>query len=381
MSQLLHSHGMAGELVAPAWPMLAETQVQEVLLDFPQLGKLEALDWHSPRPFSAAALATTDTGEWFIKRHHPSVRTVAGLEEEHRFIAHLQQHGCPVPQVQLAANHHSAIERHGWTYEIHARAQGADRYRDAQSWEPFQHPAHAEAAGYALAQLHRAAEGYEGAQRTANLLVSRPCWLTSADPLATIEAQASGLPGLARYLASRDWRRELTALLPLQQAACEYLQAQPPLWTHNDWHASNLLWAENPGAHEVASVLDFGLCGRTFALYDLATALERNAIPWLGLDQGITVHADLGTVDQLLAGYARARPLPAASIDALIALLPVVHVDFALSEVAYFEGLLNDRGNADVAWEGYLLRHAQWFDREEGQRLLAHLHQRRGDWQ
>ena len=59
-----------------------------------------------------------------------------------------------------------------------------------------------------------------------------------------------------------------------------YAPGLAPLWTHNDWHASNLLWSSREPHAEVASILDFGLSDRTSAVYDLATAIERNTIPW-----------------------------------------------------------------------------------------------------
>ncbi|WP_426199327.1 phosphotransferase enzyme family protein [Pseudomonas sp. DC3200b2] len=380
MSQAPHSHGMSGDSVPPVWPLLRQEELCELLRGFPQVGSLQAVQWHSPRPFSAAALVTTTGGQWFVKRHHRRVRTAAELQEEHGFIAHLDRQGCPVPQVERDGDGHSAIERDGWTYEVHARAKGADLYRDTQSWEPFQRPAHAQAAGLALARLHEAAQGYLAPGRQAQALVSRPSCLNSVNLLDAVEAQAERSPALGRYLAGRDWRCELALLVPLQRVAREHLRRQPPLWTHNDWHASNLLWNRQGDLDGVASVLDFGLCDRTCAIYDLATALERNAIAWLELDHGRAARADLATVDHLLAGYAQARPLTGPQVDALVAVLPMVHLDFALSEVAYFEGLLEDRANADLAWEGYLLRHARWFEAEDGQRLLGHLRERRGDW-
>lgn len=205
------------------------------------------------------------------------------------------------------------------------------------------------------------------------MLTSRCHAFTQPDPLATLALQIDNSPALSRYLANRDWRAELSrALLPAHANLLPHLADQPPLWTHNDWHASNLLWANG----NVSSVLDFGLCDRTCALYDLATALERNAIPWLDLDVGGVARADLATVDALLSGYASQRPLPA--MDALIAWLPLVHADFAVSETEYFEGILNDRASADIAWDDYLLRHADWFNGPEGQRLLDHLRQGSG---
>lgn len=377
MNQPLHSHGLAGEQVAPVWAPLTEAELRPLLARYPQLGALQTIDWHSPRPFSAAALVSSEHGEWFVKRHFHRVRSAAWLHEEHAFIRHLHAAGVPAPAVQRSIDGSSAVEIGPWTYEVHARCAGDDLYRDAQSWSPFQGNHHARAAGRALARLHQAAEGFAAPPRQANVLSSRCCAFTQLDPVAAVARQVQHSQALQRYLGERDWRAELgRALLPAQRALLPHLATQAPLWTHNDWHASNLLWADG----EVSSVLDFGLCDRTYALYDLATALERNAIPWLDLDSGGSARADLATVDALLEGYATLRPLSVTAIEALIAWLPVVHADFAISETDYFEGILQDRASADVAWNQYLLRHADWFQGPEGQRLVAHLQQRKGDW-
>jgi len=370
MSQLLHSHGLAGEIVAPVWAPLTEAELQPLLAYYPQVGPLQRIDWHSPRPFSAAALISTAQGQWFIKRHWHQVRSQPWLVEEHRFIQHLRRHGVPAPDVQVNSHGATAIAHGPWTYEVHARSAGDDLYRDAQSWTPFHSPAHAHAAGTALARLHLAAAGFDAAPRQASVLTSRCHAFTQPEPLAVLAEQIANSPALSRYLAHRDWRSELAdALLPAHAALLPHLASQAPLWTHNDWHASNLLWADG----EVRSVLDFGLCDRTFALYDLATALERNAIPWLDLDAGGVARADLATVDALLNGYASVRPLSPADLQALAAWLPLVHADFAVSETEYFAGILDDRASADIAWDDYLLRHARWFQGSEGQRLIEHL--------
>ncbi len=292
------SHGMGLEPVEADWPALTEAEVAALLQDFPQAGGEVRLTWHSPRPFSAAALVETANGPLFVKRHHPSVRTADWLEEEHALLDHLARHGAPVAQVLRDSHGRSAIERDGWTYEVHQKAEGLDLYRDALSWTPFQHNAHAFAAGAALAKLHRAAEGFNAPSRSASVLVSNLNLFGAPDPLAAIEATFAQAPALAEYLQARPWKETLSELhLPLQRELLPYLQRQPALWTHNDWHASNLLWSEDSPQAQVVSVLDFGLSDRSFALFDLATAIERNLVPWLELDQGRAAVADLDALD------------------------------------------------------------------------------------
>ncbi|MGE8322634.1 MAG: aminoglycoside phosphotransferase family protein, partial [Pseudomonas sp.] len=106
---------------------------------------------------------------------------------------------------------------------------------------------------------------------------------------------------------------------------------------------------------------------------DLATALERNCIPWLDLDTGGRAAADLDAVDALLAGYHSLRPLTQADLLTLKTLLPLAHVDFALAEIDYFQSIVGSRSSADIAYHNFLIGHGHWFGNSEGVRLLDHL--------
>ena len=138
------------------------------------------------------------------------------------------------------------------------------------------------------------------------------------------------------------------------------------LWVHGDCHASNLLWRD--GA--VSAVLDFGLCNRASAVWDLATAIERNAIAWLDLAPH---HTAIGRADlacALLQGYARVLPWQADQTRALQCMLPLVHVDFALSELAYFHAIIGSARDAEAAYTEFLLGHAAWFAGADGRAFL-----------
>ncbi len=368
------AHGMGLQPVAADWPALSQQDVEDVLQLFPQVGAVHSLHWHSPRPFSAAAQVRTAHGEVFVKRHHRSVRQPAWLLEEHRFVHYLEQRGAPVVTPLLDRNERSAIALGEWTYEVLPLAQGQDLYREALSWTPFLTLAHAHAAGAALASLHQAAEGFAVGARRTPVLVANLRLFGSSAPLTSIEKALAQRPALSQYLAGKHWQQALRELyLPHHRTLLPLLAQQAPLWTHNDWHASNLLWTEPGSSAQVQSILDFGLSDRTFALFDLATALERNCIPWLELDAGGRASADLDAVDALLEGYHRQRALTQADLLTLKALLPLVHVDFALAEIDYFQGIVGSRSNADIAYHNYLIGHGQWFGGSEGLRLLDHL--------
>ncbi len=377
-SELFKVHGLGNELVESAWAPLTLSEINKVLRRFTRLGSVKEITWHSPRPFSTAALVTTANGPVFVKRHHHCVRDTKGLLEEHRFIAHLHAACLPVTEV-LSDNSGSSVIVDGvWSYEVHAQAPGVDLYRDAVSWSPFFSVAHAQAAGCALAQLHLAAQGYQAAERQSTVLVSSATLLGSDDLIESLTQFINLRPALADYLTKRQWHAEVTReLLPRHAKLKPFIKALPPLWTHNDWHASNLLWSNASDTAGVATIIDFGLSNKTFALYDLATAIERNVIEWLALpcDSAKLVHFDL--LDALLDGYTSVRPLSTIETTALPLLLPLVHIEFALSEVLYFNSVAKSQENAALAYDGYFLGHAAWFKSTAGQHLLTHLRQHR----
>lgn len=357
-------HGMGIELEAPVWPAITLDEAGAVLAHFAQAGRLTALHWHSPRPFSAATLVEAEGGRFILKRHHHRLRSLEVLAQEHGFIAHLRAAGMPVPEV-MEAGGRTAIAQGEWTYELHRLSPGLDLYRERPSWTGFLAPAHAHAAGRALAGLHRAAQDFAAPPRGVDPLIAGWTILPARDPMAAARAYVAARPGLAEFLHGRPWQEELAALLG---AVSPDLAAQPPLWTHNDWHPSNLLWTP---AGEVATIFDFGLATQTCALHDLATAIERSAIPWLDMADNAPIKGDVGAAIGLIQGYGEVRPLSPEEMDTLLALLPLVHVEFALSEVDYFAGLLNDPAQAGLAWDGYLIGHAHWFASAAGQAFLA----------
>ncbi len=362
--------GLNNDEVPADWPAIAPREIAWLAGRFAQLRGATAAQWHSPRPLSAAALVEGAAGRVFVKRHHHSVRDAATLGEEHRFIAHLASAGVPVVQVLRDRDGATAVEHDGWTYELHTPGNGEDLYRDAVSWTPLTNVTQARDAGRMLARLHQAAASYHAPQRGTHLLVARDDLIRSHDPIAALIADLGNRPGLARYLARIPWEEQLRGIvLPWHAGLAERLRDEPRLWAHNDWHASNLLWQGDT----VSTVLDFGLASPTSALFDLATAIERNAVAWLELERGADA-VRIDTALTLLDGYRQVLPLSATRMHLLADLLPVVHLDFALSEVEYFEGVTGSTANADVAWQPFLLGHAQWFGSAHGQALLAALH-------
>ena len=385
-------HGMGKELVEPDWAPLTGGEVGAVLARYglpaghdlaasgtrqdatPRTGTVVA--WSSPRPMSAAGLVRygTGTGTVFVKRHHVRVRSAAQLAAEHAFAAHLRAGGLPVPAVRRTAAGRTVVAEGDFVYEVHEVAAGIDLYRDAMSWTPYLSPGHARAAGAALARLHRAAAGFTRAARPPAVLTSSCRVITAADPLAEVDAIARRRPGLARYLAGRDWRRDLARdHLPVIRRAAPLLAGREPRWGHGDWHPSNLTWDSAGPDAQVVGVFDLGLANRTFAVHDLAVALERSTIGWLDLAETGQAGVDTSAVDALLDGYQAVRPLSPAEARALPEVLPVVHLEYALSEIEYFADVVASPALADLAYDTYLIGHTRWFAGPDGAAFLDHL--------
>ncbi len=370
------THGLDGTLVKPDWPPLTLDEVRALLQHYPALGRPTKLLTVSPRPFSAASVVATGKQHVFVKRHHCTVRDPEGLREEHRFLEYLRAHGAAVPRVFATATGDTALKIGPWVYEVHETPQGMDLYEDAISWTPFRSSRHAYSAGQALAQLHVAADGYDAPARKLRPLVAGFTIFASQNATAEFDRYVAARPALRDYLRTRTCRDQALSLLaPFHAELLQFLPALTPLWTHNDCHASNLMWSDTGDDAEAVAVIDFGLADRTNAVHDLAQAIERSIVDWIALvndpahPEDVTVHYD--HLFALLEGYESIRPLSREERAALAPMLALCHAEFALSETDYFLAVLHSESKAWYACEGYLVLHAQWFYHAGGKLLDA----------
>jgi Ser/Thr protein kinase RdoA (MazF antagonist) len=322
----------------------------------------------------------TETGRVFIKRHHCTVRNREGLLEEHRFIAYLHGHGAAVPRLFANEAGETATESGEWTYEVHETPPGVDLYGDALSWTPFRTCSHAYSAGQASARLHLAAEGFDARRRRPRPLVASFTIFAAANPGAELNRYLAARPALDKYPAVREHAEEALELLaPFHAELLPLLPLLPPLWTHNDLHASNLLWTDAGDNAQAAAIIDFGLADRTNAVHDLAHAIERNIVEWLALfedpesPERVPVHFD--HLRALLDGYQSVRPLNLEEAATLAPMTALCHAEFALSEADYFLGVLHSQEKASMAYDGWLVGHARWFRSTSGDRLLGAIRQ------
>jgi Ser/Thr protein kinase RdoA (MazF antagonist) len=388
-------HAMDGGLASGDWPAMGVAELERLAPFAPGLSVPLQPTWISPRPFSAAARVHGATGEVFVKRHDPRVRDVSSLLEEHRFARHLRANGLEVPEVLPLLGTDgvatTAIELDGWTYEVHAPAAGIDLYAQAHSWTPVRCAGHAHALGQALAQLHRVSQDFLAPARQPRPLLPSFEIIGAQDLPAALNRFVVQRPVVARFLGLPGREASLRALQPWHAALRPLLAHLAPLWVHNDWHASNAFWTGTAEQAQVRSVIDFGLCNLGCAVVDLATALERNTIAWLELDpigagrEGAPAPrgecapdahiARLPLALALLQGYESVRPLTAAERQALPLLLPLAHVEYALAEVDYFCGVVDNARNASLAFPAFLLGHVRWFEGSEGRAYLEAVRQ------
>ena len=374
VSTAAKAHGLDGSLVAPDWAPLTDAEVRAVLAQIPDLlGPFKTLSV-SPRPLSAASVVLTSEQRVFVKRHARAVRDAEGLREEHGFMAFLRDGGVEVPWVFRRADGDTAIEMGEWTYEVHAIPSGMDAYEDAISWTPFRCAEHARSAGRALARMHEAAAGYNAELRRGRPLVAGFTIFEAKDARTEFDRYVEARPALRDYLEPRNCREESLELLASFHAELfPLLPVLTPLWTHNDFHPSNLFWSDAGQRADVTAVIDFGLCDRTNAVHDIAHAIERSIVDWLALvndpgrPENVPVHFD--HLAALLDGYESVRQLSDGERRALAPMLALCHAEFALSETDYFLGVLHSHEKAWYACEGYLVLHARWW-RGAGAKLL-----------
>src|SRR5664280_1373364 len=277
-------HGMGQALVEADWPALTDDEVRAVLGRFERyeetdLSREALILWQSPRPMSTGALVRFANGTVFLKRHHIAVRTPERLRVEHEFSRYLRARGQPLPEVLQCTNGDTVVQEGDFIYEVHERATGVDLYRDVPSWYPFTSLDHARAAGRALARFHRAARDFSLPPSVPGVLANSTAIVAATDPLAELGRIIAARPGLARAVAHRSLVEDFAHYhLPTIAKAAPLLRALSSQWGHGDWHPSNLTWSSTSPNVIVEGVFDLGLSNRTFAVHDLAVALERSTV-------------------------------------------------------------------------------------------------------
>ncbi len=374
-------------------PRIGLDDVTEVLAALRPPRRPRRILSHSTRPTAAGVLVEVDRAEkdppevgersraLFVKRFAPGTATPASLAPTHRLAAHLAARGLPTPTfLDVDRSHPGAtseptvleptvLESGGWLYEVSTAAEGEDRYRTTPSWTPPHTMAEARHLGAVAAQIALAARDF--AEPAAPVSVFRSAFDLLAQP-DLLDPWLEERPGVRRYLdrTGRPLREDLqrqhddfvapvAALLPELGSS----------WVHGDLHVSNEFWR----GEEVSSIIDLGLAGRVFPLYDLAVAIERNALRWPEILRGDDTAYRLDVATAIIEGYAAVRPLSDAERIALPALLPVVQSESALHWIEYQNGCCHDQAAADWSYQVFFQAHPEWFSSPAGRDLTRRL--------
>lgn len=364
-------HGMGTELEQKDWVNMTLQDLLCLQPDYPELAGELALLWHSPRPFSSASIVATAQGQYLIKRSHCSFRSVADLLQEHAFIQHLDAKGLEVSQVLSNAAGVTATAIGEWIYEVHHKLTAQDIYAEHHSWKSFFYPDHAYSAGQLLAKLHHAAADFCQQARDTQYLIANQRLLESTSLLQAIQQRIQASKGLRDYFQNQHFSAEFVQQLEqFHQLLLPVLPKLQRLWTHNDLHASNMLWTDNSPHAEVAAVIDFGLSDLSSVSYDVAVAIERNFVDWLQLDmpQHEDIHIDAAGLKQFIQGYVAAGG-STEQLSYVPQMMTLAHIDFALYELEYFVEITQNQSHADAAYR-YLIEHTLWFATDAGQRFI-----------
>jgi Ser/Thr protein kinase RdoA (MazF antagonist) len=192
------------------------------------------------------------------------------------------------------------------------------------------------------------------------------------DLLAAVSRRIEASPALRVFFRGVSPQREVEKwYLEFHRQLRPALLGVRPWVSHGDWHANNLFFSDD----EVSSVIDLHLADLSFRMYDLAVALDRNAILWLEILAGNSEAVRYDVVEEMVRGYASVMPLSGAEVELLTRLLPVHQLDLALSNVDYYLSIEGRPERAEWAYHTYLLDHTRYFAGPEGRRTLAALRQ------
>jgi len=375
------AHRLSRFQASPEWAPLADGEVAALLHSYLSTADFELtpveVSWRSQRPQSSAALVETGAGTLFVKRHHQRVRSANDLFVEHAFAEHLSAEGQHVPRVLTTRGGATTVEHDEFIYEVHELLEGTDLYRDAVSWSLFSSLGHARSAGSALARLHLAARRFLLPPRLPTLLMNSSALVAASNPEVALQHLMNLRPDLASAPVARDLPGDFARYhLDAVNDVSPFLAVLEPQWGHGDWHPSNLAWSADSADAGVVGFFDLGLANRTFALHDLALAIERSTIDWLDLADRGEIGIDFDALDALLDGYLEVTPLRAYEEQALIGLLPVVHIEHALSEVEYYSSVAENHEHAELVYDEYFVGHTKWFREGAGVAVLDHLRAR-----
>lgn len=246
-------------------------------------------------------LVETTTGQYLLKRRHPSLQEPRLINAQHALVQHLRRAGLAAPAIAPTRRGTTFLELDGEFYEVQDYVHGGP-CDVAQS-------AHFAAAARALGQYHNAVRGFD-------------------HPALHRRQERYGPTALGEIIArlAASWRGQTSPHLDLlfeelrehaQDLAARFDQfgPLPQLVIHGDYYADNLIFQGD----EVAAVVDYDLAHWCWRALEVAEALIYFAARRPGTLQHIVYPGvlDQGAMRRFLAAYADEVQLLPAEIHAL----------------------------------------------------------------
>lgn len=246
-------------------------------------------------------IVETTTGQYFLKRRHPSLRKPRRIRAQHVLIRHLRSVHFPAPAIIPTRAGNTFLEHQGEIYEIHSYVAG--------QLCDIERPAHLAEAAHTLGWYHTVIDGFD--HREFHRSKSRYSAASLARILDRLTENLAGTqtPDLAELLGGlRAHARDLAARFT------EFGQL-PELVIHGDFYAENLIFQGD----RVAGVVDYDLAQWSWQVLELAEAVIYFATQRQSRLKHIVYSdvLDLGAVHRFLVAYDEARALTDAEITAL----------------------------------------------------------------
>ncbi|MFN7172683.1 MAG: phosphotransferase enzyme family protein [Fimbriimonadaceae bacterium] len=356
------------KVVETYWPEIDESFLKLVGDKYSSLGAPVSINWHSQRPLSSAAIATFEGGEFFVKRHSKRVRTKEQLVYEHQFCEFLAD--CSVPAVTSiqSSEGETASLIQGWTVEVQPIAPGDDLYRGRHTWQKALQPNHLESIGAHLGDLHHASLQYKASDlRSVPFQSGEIPTISNPDLLSALQSRKLASKVLTEFLSEDDLETIAALYRSWHSQWIEVFNEIPKCVTHGDPCANNFMWQGD----EVASIIDFHLCGLTTPALDLAIGIDRTCFHWLDILDGDPEAVSTDDARLLLQGYQDQRPLNEQEQAAAKALLGLHRLEFALSLMEYFLTFEQSKPKAEWCRDVYIHLHAEYLHSEVGARKVG----------
>ena len=366
------------DIINNVWPLISDQDVaalEERLVDMPHLAGASAqcpqVLTHSARPMASACIAHLACGtRVFIKRYAPHLISEYDLCVKHDYVNRLAAGAFPTPRFFTFDTGRTCLTMGGWVWEVSECAPGEDRYRATTSWMPPCTREESVEIGRVAGQLRRASEKIPAVVAPPNPYQSRMD-LMLGDPFDRLEAWCKAHPIVANYVSrtGRDLAGDLAVVAPFARAL-EPLRERPRYWTHGDLHVSNTMWKDTRQGPVITSVFDFGLAYANPSLFDLAQLIERHAIDWLTITEGIENAWRPQVVRDLLDGYVSQYPLMREEARMLAPMVAVSNTEFELAVIEYDQRAPIPGRTSDWAYTIGMDAHHRWFTTESGTQFI-----------